>query len=86
LKLFFLFLGIVSGDSNPALHLIKIPISTEIKRISCEQAFEKYTTWNPNPHYTEGNGEVWGYMAYKDKPVILHYCKNKNGGMVTKAH
>ena len=82
MKIFFLFLGIVSGDSNPALHLIKIPISTEIKRISCEQAFEKHTIWTINPHYTEGNGEVWGYHTYKNKPVALHYCKDKNGDWV----
>ena len=82
MKIFFLILGIVGGDVDPTISLIKIPISTEIKRISCEEAFKKNTTWKLNPHYEVGNGEVWGYHTHKDKPVILHFCKDKKGNWV----
>jgi len=82
LNLFFLILGIASAEVNPAITLIKIPITQQLKRISCEEAYKKHTTWTENPNYEPGNGEVWGYFSYKGKPIYLHYCKDKNGDWV----
>ncbi len=82
MSLFFLILGVATADVNPAMHLIKIPITQGIKNITCEQAFKNKTVWKENPNYKEGNGEVWGYYTYKDKPVFLHYCKDKKGNWV----
>ncbi len=82
MNLFFLILGLASTELNPAITLIKIPITQEIKRISCDDAYKKHTKWVENPNYKEGNGEVWGYLTYKGKPVILHYCKDKDGNWV----
>jgi len=82
LKIFFLILGIVGGEVDPTISLIKIPISTEIKRITCEEDFDKHTTWKIKKHYEVGNNQVWGYHTHKDKPVILHFCKDKKGNWV----
>ena len=82
MSIFFLILGVAGTDVSPAMHLIKITISQNIKKITCEQAFEKNTEWVENPNYKEGNGEVWGYHIYKGKPVFLHYCKVKDGNWV----
>ena len=70
-----LIFGVVSSDGH--LELIKIPITNEIKNISCEKAIENNRKWQLNPNYTEGNGEVWGFYVYKNKPVVLHYCTEK---------
>ena len=79
MSLFFLILGVASADINPGIALIKIPITQEIKRITCDEAFKKHTIWKENPQYKEGNGEVWGYFTHKDKPIYLHYCKDQKG-------
>jgi hypothetical protein len=78
-NLFFLILGVASADINPGIALIKIPITQEIKRITCDEAFKQHSKWVLNPNYKEGNGEVWGYFTNKDKPIYLHYCKDKKG-------
>ena len=41
MSLFFLILGVASADINPGIALIKIPITQEIKRITCDEAFKK---------------------------------------------
>ena len=33
--------------------------------------------WQENPNYVEGNGEVWGYYTYKDRPIMLQYCSER---------
>ena len=75
MKILMLIFGVVSSDGH--LELIKIPITNEIKNISCEKAIENNRKWQLNPNYTEGNGEVWGFYVYKNKPVVLHYCTEK---------
>ena len=75
MKILMLIFGVVSSDGH--LELIKIPITNEIKNISCEKAIENNSKCQLNPNYTEGNGEVWGFYVYKNKPVVLHYCTEK---------
>ena len=75
MKILMLIFGVVSSDGH--LELIKIPITNEIKNISCEKAIENNRKWQLNPNYTEGNGEVWGFYVYKNKPVVVHYCTEK---------
>ncbi len=82
MSIFFLILGVASTDINPGIALIKIPITQEIKRISCDDAFEQHSKWVLNPNYKEGNGEVWGYFTHKGKPIYLHYCKDQKGNWV----
>jgi len=82
MSIFFLILGVASADVNPAMQLIKIPISQGVKKITCQQAYDKNTKFVENPNYEEGNGEVWGYYVYEGKPIFLHYCKDKNGDWV----
>jgi len=75
MKILVLIFGVMSSDGH--LELIKIPISNHIKDISCEKAIESNRKWQDNPNYTEGNGEVWGYYTYKDRPIMLQYCSEK---------
>ena len=75
MKILFLILGLVNADGT--LELIKIPITHGIKHISCNKAFENHTKWQENPNYVEGNGEVWGYYTYKDRPIMLQYCSER---------
>ena len=82
MSLFFLILGVATADINPGIALIKIPITQEIKRITCDEAFKKHTIWKENPNYKEGNGEVWGYFTHKGKPIYLHYCQDQKGNWV----
>ena len=82
MNIFFLILGVVTADINPGISLIKIPITHELKKVTCDEAYKKHTTWVENPNYEPGNGEVWGYFTHKDLPVYLHYCKDKNGDWV----
>ena len=72
MKILVLIFGVMSSDGH--LELIKIPISKQIKDISCEKAIENNRKWELNPNYTEGNGEVWGYYTYKNRPIMLQYC------------
>ena len=73
MKILMLIFGVVSSDGH--LELIKIPITNEIKNISCEKAIENNRKWQLNPNYTEGNGEVWGFYVYKNKPVAFWYSE-----------
>lgn len=75
MKILVLIFGVVSSDGH--LELIKIPISNKIKDISCEKAIEKNKKWVLNPKYAEGNGEVWGYYTYKNRPIMLQYCSER---------
>ena len=65
----------MSNDGH--LELIKIPISSQLKDISCEKAIESNRKWQDNPNYTEGNCQIWGYYTYKDRPIVLSYCSDK---------
>ena len=76
MKILVLIFGVISSDGH--LELIKIPITNEIKDISCEKAIESNRKWQNNPNYTEGNGELWGYYTYKNRPIMLQYC-TENG-------
>tara|TARA_R100000541_G_scaffold15714_1_gene25094 strand:+ start:1103 stop:1354 length:252 start_codon:yes stop_codon:yes gene_type:complete len=82
MSLFFLILGVATADVNPAMHLIKIPITQGVKKITCEQAYKNNVTWKLNPNYEPGNGQIWGYHTHKDLPVYLYYCKDKKGNWV----
>ncbi len=82
MNIFFLVLGLATTEINPAMQLIKIPITQGVKKITCDQAFKNHTTWKENPNYKEGNGQIWGYFTHKDLPVYLHYCKDKKGNWV----
>ena len=64
-------------SSDGHLELIKIPITNEIKDISCEKAIESNRKWQDNKNYKPGNGEVWGFFTYKDRPIMLSYCTEK---------
>ena len=75
MKILVLIFGVMSNDGH--LELIKIPISSQIKDISCEKAIESNRKWQDNPNYTEGNGQIWGYYTYKDRPIVLSYCSDK---------
>ena len=75
MKILVLIFGVMSNDGH--LELIKIPISNKIKDISWEKAIESNRKWQLNPHYTEGNNQVWGYYTYKDRPIVLSYCSDK---------
>jgi len=82
MSIFFLILGVASGDLNTKINYIKIPIYKNDQVINCDQAFEKNAKWMENPNFTEGNGEVWGYFVHKGRPIFLHYCKDKDGNWV----
>ena len=75
MKILFLILGLVNADGT--LELIKIPITHGIKHISCNKAFENHTKWQENPNYVEGNGQIYGFNTYKDKPIALHICSER---------
>jgi len=75
MKILVLIFGVMSSDGH--LELIKIPISNQIKDISCEKAIESNRKWQDNPNYTEGNNQVWGYYTYKNRPIVLSYCSDK---------
>ena len=75
MKILMLIFGVMSSDGH--LELIKIPISSQIKDISCEKAIESNRKWQDNPNYKPGNNEVWGYYTYKDRPIVLSYCSDK---------
>ena len=70
-----LIFGVVSSDGQ--IELIKIPISNHIKDISCDKAIDSNRKWQENKNYEPGNGEVWGYYTYKDRPIMLQYCSEK---------
>ena len=82
MSFFLLILGVASTEINPGIALIKIPISQELKKITCDEAFEQHSKWVLNPNYKEGNGEVWGYFTHKGKPIYLHYCQDQKGNWV----
>jgi len=80
-NIFFLILGLLTS-AEASYELIKIPISYEVKEITCEQAFKKHTAWIENPNYQKGNGQSWGHFKYKNKVVFMHYCKDSKGNWV----
>ena len=75
MKILMLIFGVMSSDGY--IELIKIPISSQIKDISCDKAIESNRKWQENKNYEPGNGEVWGYYYYKNRAVVLHYCTEK---------
>ena len=77
MNILFLILGLVT--SSTAYEVAKIPIGIVLKEATCEQAFKKHTTWVINPHYTSGNGQLWGSYKYKGKTVFFHYCEDSFG-------
>ena len=75
MKILMLVFGVLSSEGG--IELIKVPISKALTDVTCEKALDKYANWQENPQYTVGNGEVWGHYYYKNKPVILHYCRDQ---------
>ena len=75
MKILMLIFGVMSSDGY--IELIKIPISNQIKNISCDKAIESNRKWQENKNYEPGNGEVWGYYTYKDRPIMLQYCSER---------
>ena len=82
MSIFFLILGVAGTEINPGIKLIKIPITQELETITCDQAFEKNVSWQVNPKFESGNGQIWGYYTHKGKAVFLHYCKDQKDNWV----
>ena len=66
MSIFFLILGIATADTNPAILLIKIPITNKAKEITCDMAFENNAKWQENPNYKGGVVpiQLFLYLAY----------------------
>ena len=77
MKILMLIFGVMSSDGH--LELIKIPISSQIKDISCEKAIENNSKWVLNPNYKPGNYQVWGFLTYQNKPIVAHICTENEG-------
>tara|TARA_R100000935_G_scaffold4176_1_gene10106 strand:+ start:53 stop:298 length:246 start_codon:yes stop_codon:yes gene_type:complete len=80
LKVVFLILVIYTGDGN--LSYQKIPFNYSDQPITCEKMYSEKVKYVENPDYSEGNGQVWILAKYKNKNVIAHYCKDKEGNYV----
>jgi len=75
MKVLVLIFGVITNDGQ--IDLIKVP-KFELKNInSCEKVIDSNRKWQENPNYVEGNGEVWGYYTYKDRPIMLQYCSER---------
>jgi len=72
MSIFFLILAFGTSDINPGYQLIKIPITNGIKKITCQQAYEK-TIDKSDKHF--GN-------FYKGKIISAHWCKDEKGEWV----
>ena len=72
MSIFFLILGIATADTNPAMLLIKIPITQTAKKITCKQAYAKSIDKSDASY---GN-------FYKGKMIGAYWCKDKNGDWV----
>jgi len=55
------------------LQKVEIPIKVAPGEF-CEDAYMKVVIWKDNPNYEAGNGEIWGYYTYKNRPVFAHTC------------
>jgi len=75
MKNLVIIFGLLTNEGK--IDLIKIPITAQIDDIFCEKAIESHRTWQLNPHYKEGNGEVWGYYTYKNRQIVLSYCSEE---------
>ena len=75
MKILMLIFGVMSSDGY--IELIKIPISSQIKDISCEKLIDSNRKWQENPNYVEGNGQIYGFNTYKDKQIALNICSEK---------
>ena len=67
MKVFFLYLLIIVGDSYAA---VKIPIGFTLRPITCEEAFYN------NVKLKEKNNIT--LITYKNYHVFGHYCKDLN--------
>ena len=80
MKVVFLILVIYASDGN--LSYQKIPFNYSDQPITCEKMYNESIKYVENPDYKEGNGQVWILAKYKNKNVIAHYCKDKEGNYV----
>ena len=69
MKVFFLYLLIIVGDSYA---IVKIPIGFTLRPITCEEAFYN------NVKLKEKNKHNITYATYKNYHVFGHYCKDLN--------
>ena len=75
MKTLVLIFGVITSKGQ--IQLIKVPDIALANINSCEKAIESNRKWQLNPNYKPGNGELWGYYTYKNKPIMLHYCTEK---------
>ena len=69
----FLFLVLLTQQG---LHYEKIHIKNYT---NCDAAYESKATWYDNPKFKDGNGEIWGFYIYNNKPIVASYCKDQEG-------
>ena len=62
--------------TNPNLTYEKILIKNFT---NCDDAFENKATWYDNPKFKDGNGELWGFYIYNNKPIVASYCQDEKG-------
>ena len=73
MKVFFLYLLIIVGDSYAA---VKIPIGFTLRPITCEEAFYNNVKFVKNKNHKQY--EPLTYAIYKNYHVFGHYCKDLN--------
>ena len=74
MKIFFLYLLVIVGDSYAA---IKIPIGFTLRPITCEEAFYSNVKFVDNKNHKLY--EPLTYVTYKKYDVFGYYCKDING-------
>jgi len=77
MNMLFLILGLATASTS--YELVKIPVGMVAKQITCQQAFNKYVKFVPNPNYKANSMDVWINAKYKGKTVLFHYCKDTFG-------
>ena len=69
----FLFLVLLTSTGLEYKSILIIDFS------NCDAAFESKATWYDNPKFKDGNGELWGFFIYNNKPIVASYCKDQEG-------
>tara|TARA_B100001248_G_scaffold66178_3_gene46388 strand:+ start:3169 stop:3399 length:231 start_codon:yes stop_codon:yes gene_type:complete len=69
----FLFLVLLTQQG---LHYEKIHIKNYT---SCDDAYKSKAIWYDNPKFKDGNGQLWGFHIYKNKPIVASFCKDQDG-------
>lgn len=72
MKLVVLMIHLLNGEVS------KIPAQLAVGHW-CSDLIDKYTYFEENKNYKEGNGEVWIHRKHKGKIVFAHYCTSIDG-------